>query len=73
MESMDPIIRDGFPILKTNLSPPSETSQLDPQVKRGITICNLFVNYQLPIKEIAGILDESPRHVVHNLIQKGIV
>jgi hypothetical protein len=46
---------------------------LAPDTKRKVTICNLFLNYKLSIKEIAKTLDETYRHAVKVLIEQGII
>lgn len=44
-----------------------------PKTKREATICNLFVNQNLPIREIVKALDEKPENVIQTLIRKEIV
>jgi hypothetical protein len=58
MESQDPVIRDGFRVLRERYSPPPDAAQLAAHIKRKVTICNLFLNYKLSIKDIAKTLDE---------------
>ena len=50
-----------------------DTSRLDPALKRKTTICNLFANHHLPIRDIARILDETYASVVGTLIEIGLV
>jgi hypothetical protein len=73
MESENFITREGFRVLKTDFAPPANAAQLEPNIKRKITICNLFLNHKLPIKDIARILDESYGHAVSTLIEQRIV
>jgi hypothetical protein len=73
MEFKDPMTRDGFHVLRDRFSPPADTVQLAPDTKRKITICNLFLNYKLSIKEIAKTLDETQKHVVRVLIEQGFI
>ena len=73
MKSKDPTIREGFYVLRDRYSPPTDAAQLAPEAKRKITICNLFLNYQLTIKDIAKTLDETYKHVARVLIEEGII
>ena len=52
---------------------PADTWNLDPQSKRAVTICNLFVNHQYSISDIVCVLDEYRRNVVLVLLNKGII
>ena len=65
--------RDGFQAWEGNFTFPEETWKLDPQTKRAVTICNLFVNHQHSISDIVRILDENRRNVVLVLINQGII
>src|SRR5690349_16033313 len=65
--------RDGFHVLRDQFSPPADATQLAPETKRRITICHLFLNYKLSIKEVAKTLDESYKHAVRVLIEQGII
>ena len=73
MKSKDPVIREGFYVLRDRYSPPTDTAQLAPDTKRKITICNLVLNYQLKIADIAKTLDETYKHVASVLIEQGII
>ena len=73
MESKEPTIRDGFRVVKTTFGFPDNVGQLDAHAKRKATICNLFVNHRLTILDVVRILDESYRHVVTVLIERGII
>ena len=73
MESKDPVIREGFRVLRNWYSPPPDSAQLAAEIKRKITICNLFLNYKLSINEIAKTLDETYKHAVGILIEQGII
>ena len=44
-----------------------------PDTKRKITICHLFLNYKLSIKDVAKTLDETYKHAVSVLIEQGII
>ena len=65
--------RDGFQLTSKTFVVPSDTSRLDPALKRKTTICNLFANHHLPIRDITRILDETYASVVGTLIEFGLV
>jgi len=73
MEQSTDSLRDGFETTQKLFSIPSDTSHLDAVTKRSVTICNLFLNHALPIKDIARVLDESYAKVVHTLIAEGLI
>ena len=73
MKPKDPVIREGFHVLRDRYSPPTDSAQLGSDTKRKITICNLFLNYALSINDIAKTLDETYRHVASVLIEQGII
>jgi hypothetical protein len=73
MDFKGPITRDGFHVLRDRYSFPSDSVQLAPDTKRKITICNLFLNYGMSIKDIARTLDETYRRAVSVLIEQGII
>jgi len=62
---------DGFPI-KRKFAVPPDTVGLDPKTKREVTICNLFSNHKLTIRDIVRILDEDYRHIVSVLLKNGV-
>jgi hypothetical protein len=65
--------RDGFHILVEEFALPSDTCKLDPQTRRVVTVCNLFVNHEYGISDIARALDENRRNVIHVLLGQGII
>ena len=65
--------RDGFQLTSKTFVVPTDTSRLDPALKRRTTICNLFANHHLSIREIMRILDETYPSVVGTLIEFGLV
>ena len=65
--------REGFQLTSKSFVVPTDTSRLDPALKRKATICNLFANHQLPIRDIMRILDEPYASVVGTLIEFGLV
>ena len=73
MQFNGPVTRDGFHILRDRYSLPVDSVQLAADTKRKITICHLFLNYRLSIKEVAKTLDESYKHAVRVLIEQGII
>jgi hypothetical protein len=73
MEQSGNLERDGFQIKQKTFFTPADTTLMDPVTKRKITICNLFANHHLPIRDIVGLLDEKYGRVVQVLIEKGLV
>ena len=73
MEQSTDSLRDGFETTRKTFSPPSDTSHLDAISKRNVTICNLFFNHSLPIKDIARVLDERVGKVIQTLIEEGLI
>lgn len=67
------MMRDGFQLTPKTFIVPVDTTRLDPATKRKTTICNLFANHQLPIRDIVRVLDESYGKVVQTLIEFGII
>ena len=65
--------RDGFFILVEEFALPADSWNLDPQSKRAVTICNLFVNHRYSISDVVRVLDEDLRNVVQVLLKKGII
>jgi hypothetical protein len=65
--------REGFQLTPKTFVVPTDTSRLDPTLKRKTTICNLFANHHLPIRDIMRILDEPSATVVGTLIEFGLV
>src|SRR5262245_41395755 len=65
--------RDGFQLTPKAFSVPKDTSRLDPALKRKTTICNLFANHHLPIRDIMRVLDETYASIVGTLIEFGLV
>src|SRR5262245_60009802 len=65
--------REGFSILTHQFELPAETHSLDPKRKRALTICNLFINHQLGVSQIAQLLEDDPDRVVQALLQNKIV
>jgi hypothetical protein len=66
-------IRDGFRVLKSDFRVPADIGQWDVHKKRKVTICNLFVNHRLSTEAVARVRDETYKHVVDALIERGIV
>lgn len=65
--------RNGFQITQKVFVRPANTTLLDPVTKRKITICNLFANHRLPIRDIVRLLDETYGHVVTVLVGQGLI
>ena len=73
MNSSSNELREGFKLTPKTFIVPADTSQLNPAAKRKATICNLFANHQLPIRDIMRILDEPCSSVVQTLIECGMI
>src|SRR5689334_5759876 len=65
--------REGFNVLTPLFEVPAETQYLDPEGKRALTICNLFINHQLEVSQIAQLLEDDAEHVIQALLQNKIV
>ena len=52
---------------------PPDSTTLDPNTKRALTICNLFVNHSLRIDDIASLLEENRKAVILTLIHRNII
>jgi hypothetical protein len=68
-----PVIREGFRLTRDRLTLPKDASSLDPKSKRALTICNLFVNHKLGIRDIVRVLDEDQERVIVTLLDEGII
>ena len=68
-----PVAREGFRLTRERFSVPKDTSALDPKSKRAVTICNLFINYNLGIRDIVRVLDEDQERVIRTLLDQGII
>jgi hypothetical protein len=72
MDGSTPEHREGFQLRAIKLIPPSDMAALDPQTRRELMICDLFLNEKLTISEIIGVFDEENyRSVVQALIKRG--
>ena len=65
--------RDDFQLKEKNFALPEHSIDFDPQRKRALTICNLFVNHNMSISSIQRVLDEDPGKIIQVLIQRGII
>jgi hypothetical protein len=70
--SDETVFCDGFPVPKLKIAIP-DTINLDPETKRKVTICNLFINHKLTVEDIVRVLDEDYKHVVRVLLNSGLV
>ncbi|HEX2522298.1 MAG TPA: hypothetical protein VHP35_09240 [Terriglobia bacterium] len=64
---------DGFQLMRDHFSLPKDTLDLEPETKRTLTICNLFVNHKLSIGNIERLLDEDFGRVVLALLEHQIL
>jgi hypothetical protein len=65
--------RNGFHFLVSEFTMPEDIWGLDPQSKRTVTICNLFVNHDYGVFDIAREVNENRRVVIHLLLKQGII
>ena len=68
-----PITREGFRLERDRFTLPKDPTTLDPKSKRAVTICNLFVNHELPLTNIVRLLDENTEKVIVTLLEQGIL
>ena len=64
---------EGFERTQKTFDLPEDLRQLDPKLKRILTICNLFANQKHSMWSIAQVLDISPGLVVSTLIERGFI
>jgi hypothetical protein len=64
---------EGFEKTNKKFELPADLVELDPATKRRMTICNLFANQNLSIREIVTLLDSSLHQVVPALIDQGLI
>ena len=64
---------EGFEKTQKKFELPGNLTQLDPLAKRKATICNLFANQNVPIKEIVRVLDSRPQQVIPTLIENQLI
>lgn len=64
---------EGFQLSGKKFHLPAETLNLNPKLKREITICNLFVNHHMTANDIIRLLDEDYQNIVQSLIKHQIV
>ena len=67
------VTREGFRVNRDRLTLPKDASALDPKSKRAVTICNLFINHKLGIRDIVRVLDEDQERVIVTLLDEGII
>ena len=64
---------EGFEKTNKKFELPANLVELDLATKRRMTICNLFANQNLSIREIEKVLDSSLHQVVPALIDQGLI
>src|SRR5690349_7934477 len=64
---------EGFERTQKKFEVPEDLQQLDPKLKRILTICNLYANQKLSMWSIAQVLDISLGSVVSTLIEQGLI
>ena len=73
MAQLQNLERDGFQLTKKVFTNPPDMTSFDPVRKRKMTICNLFVEHRLSMRDIVRVLDEKYDHVVSVLIEQKLV
>jgi len=72
--AMDPMVTiEGFELTGIRLALLPNSSDLEPGLKRRLTVCNLFVNHRQSIAAIARVLDTGKGKVVNILIEEGVI
>jgi hypothetical protein len=64
---------EGFERTQKKFELPGNLTELDPLTKRKATICNLFANQNLSIREIVHVLDSRPQQVIPTLIEHQLI
>ena len=64
---------EGFEKTQKKFELPGNLTELDPLTKRKATICNLFANQNLTIREIVRVLDSRPQQVIPTLIENQLI
>ena len=64
---------EGFEKTNKKFELPTDLSDVDAVTKRQMTICNLFANQNLSIREIVKLLDSSAHQVIPTLIEQGLI
>ena len=65
--------REDFQLKENHFALPEHSRELDPEKKRKLTICNLFINHNMSISNIERVLDEDGGKIVQTLIERGII
>lgn len=64
---------EGFKRTNKKFDLPDNLMHMEPAIKRKLTICNLFANQNLTIKDICVVLDASKHQVVDALIEQDLI
>jgi hypothetical protein len=73
MAQTPPFSRHDSQLKEKNFALPEHSIDFDPQRKRALTICNLFINHNLSISNISRVLGEDCGSIVLTLIKEGIL
>ena len=73
MAQPSPFFRDDFQLKENHFALPEHSRELNPEKKRELTICNLFINHNMSISNIERVLDEDSGKIVQTLIERGIL
>lgn len=64
---------EGFQKTQKKFVLPEKVEALEPSRKREMTICNLFANQNISIREIVRVLDSNLHQVIPILIENGLI
>ncbi|MFN8008169.1 MAG: hypothetical protein U0V70_14325 [Terriglobia bacterium] len=64
---------EGFKKTSKKFELPENLMHLEPQLKRKFTICNLFANQNLSIRDICVVLDATKHQVIEALIEQNLI
>src|ERR1051325_4609670 len=65
--------RDGFQVIRDHITVPHDSSTLDPNTKKNLAICHLFLNRQMAVADIVWLLGEDNATVVLALLEQGVI
>jgi hypothetical protein len=65
--------RDGFRILKDRFALPKNISGLDLKSMHTNSICDLFLNENLHLRDIVRLVRDDRGTVIHTLLEQGVI
>jgi len=66
-------VRDPLQRTAKSYALPENFTQLDPEGKARATVCNLFVNHEQPIEQVAQVYNMSRAQIISILLAEGII